>query len=501
MRDLTAIAAVLFLLPGSFALQKHLQGNDCCNVLREAGVGNIFLPQSKNYTERVHSYWSLTSQLEPNCFVLPGNAEEVSTIVKTLVEKTKCEFAVRSGGHSSNAGYNNILNGVTIDLSRINSTTYNNATQIASVGPGARWLGVYRTMDALDRGIQGGAIGTVGVGGLLLGGGFANYAYQRGLATDDIVNFEVVLANGSIVQANATHNQDLWRTLKGGGSGFGIVTRYDMYTFERPLMWSSYREFSASEELDEAHIRGLKHWTDNEEAYKSGAAYVWWTYRPADNDTILIAMVGDTSGQANPPAAQEFLNISGAKTESGGLTNMSQEALATQAEGYRNIWWTLTLKNEEHAIRKAVHLHHQLVSEMLRDSVNLDFETQAYFQPLPIIMAQRAAEKGGNTLGLDRIGNNSVILLASLAVNGVDQEALGRQKMYAWLRALEQYTEATGTMVEYKYMNYADATQDVLKSYGRENVKRMQRVSSKYDPEGVFQTRAPGGFKLPWGFE
>lgn len=138
---------------------------------------------------------------------------------------------------------------------------------------------------------------------------------------------------------------------------------------------------------------------------------------------------------------------------------------------------------------------------MLRDSVNLDFETQAYFQPLPIIMAQRAAEKGGNTLGLDRIGNNSVILLASLAVNGVDQEALGRQKMYAWLRALEQYTEATGTMVEYKYMNYADATQDVLKSYGRENVKRMQRVSSKYDPEGVFQTRAPGGFKLPWGFE
>ena len=138
---------------------------------------------------------------------------------------------------------------------------------------------------------------------------------------------------------------------------------------------------------------------------------------------------------------------------------------------------------------------------MLRDSVDRDIETQAYFQPLPTIMAQRGAEKGGNSLGLDRLESNSMILLASLAVNGVDQEAMGRQKMYAWLRALEQYTESTGTAVDYKYMNYADATQDVLKSYGEKNVKKMRQVSKKYDPNGVFQTRAPGGFKLPWDSE
>lgn len=76
---------------------------------------------------------------------------------------------------------------------RLNNTDYDPETQIASLLPGARWLEVYKTFDKLDRGIQGGGIGAVGVGGLLLGGGFSNYLYQRGFATDDVVNFESFL--------------------------------------------------------------------------------------------------------------------------------------------------------------------------------------------------------------------------------------------------------------------------------------------------------------------
>lgn len=154
----------------------------------------------------------------------------------------------------------------------MNGTSYSSATKIASIQPAARWLSVYRTFDAIDRGIQGGGIGSVGVGGLLLGGGFANYLYQRGLATDDIVNFEVVLANVSVVHANATSNKDLWRTLKGGGSGFGIVTRYDMETFDRLPIWSASRQYNSSAQADDAHILGLKHWTDNPDALPSNYA-------------------------------------------------------------------------------------------------------------------------------------------------------------------------------------------------------------------------------------
>ncbi|KAF2171038.1 hypothetical protein M409DRAFT_64021 [Zasmidium cellare ATCC 36951] len=500
MLSVTLLVAISPFLLGTFALQKPLHQTDCCKVLQEAGIKHVLLPGNATYSKRVQSYWSLTSQLTPSCFVQPENTEEVSAIVKSLVEKTKCEFSIRSGGHSSNACANNIEEGVTIDFGRMNGTSYDSATKIASIQPAARWLRVYRTFDALDRGIQGGGIGSVGAGGLLLGGGFANYLYQRGLATDDIVNFEVVLANGSVVQANATSNKDLWRTLKGGGSGFGVVTRYDMETFDRLPIWSASRQYNSSAETDEAHILGLKHWTDNPDALPSNYAYIWWTYRPAISQTIIIAEMGDTKSQANPPAVQEFLAIPDYISSNTGLTNMSTSAQATQAEGYRNIWFTVTFKNDERVIRKAVDLHRRLVEDMKRDSSDGDFETQAYFQPLPSIVGQRGAEKGGNTLGIDKLKDNAIVLLGSLAVNGIDQEAMGRQKMLAWRRTLEKYSDDVGAAVDYRYMNYADASQDVLASYGEDNLKTMLEVSRKYDPEGVFQTRAPGGYKLPWDY-
>lgn len=135
---------------------------------------------------------------------------------------------------------------------------------------------------------------------------------------------------------------------------------------------------------------------------------------------------------------------------------------------------------------------------MKKDSRDGDFETQCYFQPLPAIVGQRGVEKGGNVLGIDSIKDNAIVLLGSLAVNGVDQEAIGRRKMLSWRRDMEKYSKAVGALIDYRYMNYADASQDVLSSYGEESVRAMINVSQKYDSQRVFQTRAPGGFKLAW---
>lgn len=74
------------------------------------------MPNNTLYSDRVESYWSLTSQLTPECFVQPRNTEEVAAVVEVLLRDTHCPFAVRSGGHSSTAGANNIDKAVTIDL-------------------------------------------------------------------------------------------------------------------------------------------------------------------------------------------------------------------------------------------------------------------------------------------------------------------------------------------------------------------------------------------------
>ncbi|PNH48695.1 hypothetical protein VD0001_g3264 [Verticillium dahliae] len=71
-----------------------------------------------------------------------------------------------------------------------------------------------------------------GVGGLSLGGGASFHTGKRGFTCDDIVNYEIVLADGTIANANAVENPGLHRASKGGGNNFGIVTRFDLQTFE-----------------------------------------------------------------------------------------------------------------------------------------------------------------------------------------------------------------------------------------------------------------------------
>lgn len=85
--------------------------------------------------------------------------------------------------------------------------------------------------------VPGGRVGNVGVPGLLLAGGITFYGNQVGWACDRIVNYEVVLSSGDIVNANSSSFPDLFWALKGGGKNFGIVTRFDIETIPSPKVW------------------------------------------------------------------------------------------------------------------------------------------------------------------------------------------------------------------------------------------------------------------------
>lgn len=132
-------------------------------------LGKQVIGAGPAYEKSVHSYWAVNTQLEPTCIVQPRSAHEVSSAVKTLADGA-CMFAVRSGGHMTWAGANNIETGVTMDLSLMNSTVYHNHTGLASILPGSRWEGVYKELEKYNKVTTGGRTGPVGVGGFLLGG-------------------------------------------------------------------------------------------------------------------------------------------------------------------------------------------------------------------------------------------------------------------------------------------------------------------------------------------
>lgn len=84
-----------------------------------------------------------------------------------------------------------------------------------------------------------------GVPGLLLAGGVHFYGNRIGWACDNVVNYEVVLADGSLVEANNTHHPDPFWALKGGSSNFGLVTRFDIKTVTSLKVWGGTHTVSA----------------------------------------------------------------------------------------------------------------------------------------------------------------------------------------------------------------------------------------------------------------
>ncbi|KAK0367429.1 FAD binding domain-containing protein, partial [Colletotrichum limetticola] len=147
---------------------------------------------------------------------------------------------MRSGAHSAFHDSNGLKDGITVDFGEyrlfiwhqssheigyMNSTEYDPTTGIASVLPGSNWGDVYSALDPFGVTAVGGRASVVGVGGFTTGGGYSFHSNRRGFACDNVVNFEVVLANGTIVNANAYENSGLWRALKGGSGNFGFVTR------------------------------------------------------------------------------------------------------------------------------------------------------------------------------------------------------------------------------------------------------------------------------------
>lgn len=167
---------------------------------------------------------------QSGCLFEPTSAEELAGGLKILTA-TKTKFAVRGGGHMPVPGAASIGDGVLISVEKLTTKQLSTDKKLAKLGPGLRWAAVYDWISPYNLGVLGGRYGPVGVPGLLLGGGINFFGSKYGWSASGIRNFEVVLANSTIVNANTQENADLFWALKGGSSNFGIVTRFDLATF------------------------------------------------------------------------------------------------------------------------------------------------------------------------------------------------------------------------------------------------------------------------------
>ncbi|CRK41823.1 hypothetical protein BN1723_005215 [Verticillium longisporum] len=446
------------------------EGARACEALVSAGLGDQVLAMADAaYEARLESWWSSSSRLRPAGIVRPKNAQDVAKIVSVLGQNTTGDFAVRSGGHSHWAGGNNIDGGVTDDLGHLRATKYNTETGIASIEPASRWADAFLTLERSGVAVPGGRDGNVGIGGFLTGGGNSYYTGLYGFGCDSVVNAEIVLADGSIIDANKDSHPDLLKALKGGWGNFGIVTRFDLETFPSKPLWGGIRA------------------SENSHTVAVGAAMT----------SFVAQVVVDTSGKMAPPAFDQALAVpelfNEIKVRSMG--NMSNDYLLPPS--LHNVCFTLTFKNDERVIQKSAELREKLVAEMLKTVPTNDLGTQNLFQPIPKFSAEIGESRGGNVLGLDQVEGDSLMGLLACTVREPEHEKLLHEKGLEMKVALEEFANSIDALRPWVYINYADPTQDPISSYGKANVEFLQKVSAKYDPTGMFQRRMRSGFKLP----
>jgi FAD/FMN-containing dehydrogenase len=141
-----------------------------CGELASVLSGRVFLPDAPTYNASITTYPFLQLRLHPSCIVRPSSAQDVSVALNILKQNNDTRFAVKGGGHNANAGFNNIDNGVTIDMQSMKTVQVERGDKVVRVAAGALSQDAYDAAEKRNLTVLAGRIGVVGTAGFLTGG-------------------------------------------------------------------------------------------------------------------------------------------------------------------------------------------------------------------------------------------------------------------------------------------------------------------------------------------
>jgi len=163
----------------------------------------------------------------PGIVLQPATAAQVGEAVAFARRHPSVPLAVRSGGHGI-SGRSTNDGGIVVDLRLLNAIEVLDAgRRLVRIGPGARWTQVAAALGEHGWALSSGDYGGVGVGGLATAGGIGLLSREHGLTIDHLRAAEVVLADGSVVRADAENHPELFWAIRGAGANVGIVTAFE----------------------------------------------------------------------------------------------------------------------------------------------------------------------------------------------------------------------------------------------------------------------------------
>ncbi|KAF1935820.1 FAD binding domain-containing protein [Clathrospora elynae] len=475
------------------------------------------------YAYETQQYWSTTLRyVDPACIVQPVDAVDVSVVIKTLNKYPTVNFATRSGGHDPNVGHATIQDGVLITMTDLTGATYDAKENVAYVKPGGEWNDVIGDLEKSGVAISGGRLGEdtlallsyiiltnssaglVGVGGLLLGGGISFLSAQEGLAADNIIGWETVMANGSIINVDAAARPDLAQAMRGSGGQFGVVTQFKVKVHPIGDVWGGFCIYDQSQEkkLYAALHNFVGHGAEDP---KAAIIFSDLVFAAGIKAKLIFYFYDGPERPASGPFADFFNGIN--------LTCLPQKqkySSLLRANGEpvrllnaRAFFRTYTVPYIASRPQMYAEIRDKLanITTYFLNSPGFVRATQfsVDFQPLPSVIGKISQSKGGNAMGLTASDPDRIILMFQGAWNFAEDDALAyglARQLTDWLDVVvPQWISEAGLPQDLYlpfFMNDGMGDQAITQSY--RDYEKFKALQESVDPNGLFSTRA-GGFK------
>jgi hypothetical protein len=489
-----------------------------------AAIPHIVITPEKSteFKESMNAYWDQKAcEVTPACVLRPRNVWELAQGVKILKrefdlrseraketnEQVESIFAIRGGGHSAVAGASSIKGGVVLDLSLFKQVSPAKDGRSVVIGAGCKWIDVYSALEKEGLAVAGGRNSAVGVSGLTLGGGLSFFSPQYGFVCDNVLEYEIVLADGRIVTASETDRPDLWRALKGGGNNFGIVTSFTVRSFAAKNVWSGFLyllPWKAPGVLEAFHSFVARTLTgelnQRFDPYAAGPLACFTYLQSIGIQAIAVHLVHTAPDSKQKGWPESWRNSGFHKLmrvwstfKTRNLLSATDELSVLNPLGRRQEFATTTIKNDKLTLEAAHKAYRDAIPKIKKHSI----KGMSWTLVLQPCLPSWARKGGTNPLGLDK-GSAEPLVNVQFTVNWAleEHDEVVRVITTEAIEQIDAFALEHGTGHRYRYLNYCAAWQKPFESYGEENLRFLKGVSREVDPEGLFQQGCGGGFKL-----
>ena len=302
-------------------------------------------------------------------------------------------------------------------------------------------------------------------------------------------------AAGVIINANEHTNSDLYYALRGGGNNFGIVTRFDLYTYPLSEMLGGTLTYTIDH--SDAILRALVNFSQNAPKDPNAALIVAYAY--AQGQFLTVADLEYALPELRPAIFEEFQDIPAIfdTTAIRTLSNITIMFNDTNPGGLRETYWTATYKVDYEFLQYLVQEYQTQALTLINTTHPVqNLQPSFVLQIITTDQLSHMGKYGGNALGLTE--EEGPLLLLNIAwwwSEAADDERVLKAAQNI-VNNSAAYARSKGLDNEYLYMNYASQFQNVIASYNATNHAKLKTIAKKYDPSYVFQTLSPGYFKL-----